>query len=80
LQYFVSLRIKTLQIMIGKLPESSQRDLFRPRLEDFINMNQELVLLSKKIDWSYFESEFAPYYSDKGAPSVPIRLMVGCLL
>jgi len=23
--------------MIGKLPESSQRDLFRPRLEDFIN-------------------------------------------
>jgi len=80
LQYFVSLRIKTLQIMIGKLPESSQRDLFRPRLEDFINMNQELVLLSKKIDWSYFEKEFSKYYSDKGAPSVPIRLMVGCLL
>ncbi|NLZ46800.1 MAG: IS5 family transposase [Clostridiales bacterium] len=66
--------------MIGKLPESSQRDLFRPRLEDFINMNQELVLLSKKIDWSYFEKEFSKYYSDKGAPSVPIRLMVGCLL
>ena len=80
MQYFVSLRIKTLQIMIGKLPESSQRDLFRPRLEDFINMNQELVLLSKKIDWSYFEKEFSKYYSDKGAPSVPIRLMVGCLL
>lgn len=66
--------------MIGKLPEKGQRELFRPMLEDFIDMNQELVLLSKKIDWSYFEEEFSVYYSDKGAPSVPIRLMVGCLM
>lgn len=66
--------------MIGKLPEKSQRELFRPMLEDFIDMNQELVLLSKRIDWSYFEKEFSVYYSEKGAPSVPIRLIVGCLL
>jgi IS5 family transposase len=66
--------------MIGKLPEKGQRELFRPMLEDFIDMNQELVLLSKKIDWSYFEKEFSVHYSDKGAPSVPIRLMVGCLM
>ncbi len=66
--------------MIGKLAEKGQRNLFRPMLEDFINMNHELVLLSKKIDWSYFEKEFSVYYSDKGAPSVPIRLMVGCLM
>jgi len=66
--------------MIGKLPEKGQRELFRPMLEDFIDMNQELVLLSKRIDWGYFEKEFSVYYSDKGAPSVPIRLMVGCLL
>lgn len=31
--------------MIGKLPEKGQRDLFRPMLEDFIDMHQELVLL-----------------------------------
>ena len=43
-------------------------------------MNQELVLLSNKIDWFYFEKEFSVYYSDKVAPSVPIRLMVGCLM
>jgi IS5 family transposase len=49
-------------------------------MEDFIDMRHELVLLGNKIDRSYFEKEFAPYYSDKGAPSVPIRLMVGCLL
>jgi len=66
--------------MIGKLPKKGQRDLFRPLLEDFIDMNHELVLLANKIDWSYFEKEFSSYYSKNGAPSVPIRLMVGCLL
>lgn len=80
MQEFVSLQHKNLQIMIGKSPQKSQRDLFRPMLEDFIDMHHELVLLGNKIDWSYFEKEFTPYYSEKGAPSVPIRLMVGCLM
>lgn len=66
--------------MIGKSPIKSQRDLFRPLLEDFIDMQHELVLLGNKIDWNYIKKEFTPYYSDKGAPSVPIRLMVGCML
>ena len=65
--------------MLGKLPEN-QRELFRTRLEDFINPNHELVLLSKKIDWQYFENEYRSYYSEKGAPSVPIRTMVGSLI
>ena len=66
--------------MIGKLEEKGQLDLFRPMLENFIDMRHELVLLSQEIDWSYFEREFSPYYSDKGAPQVPIRQMVGCLI
>jgi IS5 family transposase len=66
--------------MVGKLQEKTQRELFRTRLEDLINPNHELALLAKAIDWDYFEKEFTPYYSDKGAPSVPIRTMVGCLL
>lgn len=66
--------------MIGKSPIKSQREMFRLLLEDFIDMRHELVLLGNKIDWSYFEKEFAPYYSNTGAPSVPIRLMVGCLM
>ncbi len=49
-------------------------------LVDFIDNNHELVLLSEKIDWSYFEDEFAPLYSHKGNQSHPIRFMVGCLL
>jgi IS5 family transposase len=66
--------------MIGKLPEKGQRDLFRPMLKDFIDSKHELVLLADKIDWEYFEKEFSPLYSERGAPSVPIRLMVGCLM
>jgi IS5 family transposase len=66
--------------MLGKSPIKSQRDLFRPILDDFIDMDHELVLLANKIDWDYFEKEFSPCYSDQGAPSVPIRLMVGCLM
>lgn len=66
--------------MIGKSPVKSQRDMFRPMLDDFIDLKHELVLLANKIDWDYFEKEFTAYYSDQGAPSVPIRLMVGCMM
>jgi len=65
--------------MLGKLHEN-HRELFRTRLEDLINPNHELALLANKINWNYFENEFKPYYSDKGAPSVPLRMMVGCLM
>jgi len=65
--------------MIGKLPQN-ERELFRTRLEDLINPNHELALLAKKIDWQYFEKTFKEYYSNKGAPSAPIRMMVGCLM
>jgi IS5 family transposase len=49
--------------MLGKLPQITQRNLFRPMLSDFIDPGHELVLLSKKIDWQYFEDEFSPLYS-----------------
>ena len=63
--------------MTGKSPKKDRRDLFRPMLEDFIDMNHKSVLLANKIEWSYFEKEPGVYYSDKGVPSVPIRMMVG---
>ena len=49
-------------------------------LVDFIDKKHELVLLSEKIDWNYFEEEFFPLNSKLGNPSHPIRFMVGCLL
>lgn len=66
--------------MIGKSEDQNQRNFFQPLLKDFINLNHELVLLGDKIDWSYFENEFATYYSKTGQPSMPIRLMVACLM
>lgn len=65
--------------MLGKNPEKKP-ELFRPMLVDFIDHEHELVLLSEKIDWNYFEKEFSPLYSKVGNTSHPIRFMMGCLL
>lgn len=45
--------------MIGKSADQNQRDLFQPLLKDFIDISHELVLLSDKIDWTYFENDFS---------------------
>ncbi len=66
--------------MIGKSSNQKQRDLFQPLLLDFIDIHHELVLLSEKIDWYYFEKEFSSLYSNTGKPAMPIRLMVGSLM
>lgn len=66
--------------MIGKKASQTQRDFFKPLLTDFINLSHELILLSDKIDWNYFENDFSKYYSNLGQPAMPIRLMVGGLL
>ena len=67
--------------MLGQLPKITQRDIFRPMLKDFIDPSHELILLANTIDWQYFEDEFSYFYcADNGSPSVPLRLMVGCLL
>ena len=66
--------------MIGKLSNPCEQELFRPRLLSFIDPDNELVLLANKIDWSYFEEEFAPLYSERGRRAIAIRSLVGCLL
>lgn len=57
--------------MIGKTPTEHQMFIFEVALESFIDMNNELVLLSKHIDWEAVEPEFSEYYcGDNGRPSV----------
>ena len=63
--------------MLGGSPNQNQQDLFRPLLSSFLNPQQDLVLLAKAIDWSYFEQEFSKYYAHTGKPSMPVRLLVG---
>lgn len=59
--------------MIGKSLNRMEQDLFRPAplLSDFIDMGHELILSSEKIDWSYFEREFASLYSSRVCPAMP---------
>ena len=66
--------------MKGILPDQNQRELFRPLLCEMLNPKHELKLLADRIDWEYFEKEFSPLYAAAGQPSVPIRMMVGCLM
>lgn len=49
-------------------------------LVDFIDRNHELVLLADRMEWSHLEKELSGYYFRSGRPSMPILLMVGCLL
>ena len=58
----------------------NQMTFFEVAMEGYIDMNHELVQLSKAIDWSEVESEFSYYCSDNGRPGVPIRKMVGLML
>src|SRR6201989_694609 len=55
-------------------------DLFRARLEQIINMKQELALLGGEVDWQWIDSEIAPLYSDKGRPGIETRFVIGLLL
>lgn len=66
--------------MVGKQDEAPQLSIFDTPLERFINLEHELCILSKQIDWDSIEKEFSVYYSETGRPSVPIRRMVGLLL
>jgi IS5 family transposase len=58
--------------------ETGQRDLLRPRLDEFIDMGEKLVKLARRIDWPHLEQAFGAVYSDgPGSPPLPTRLMVG---
>ena len=45
-----------------------------------LDSNDPLVALADTINWGQFDDSFEKYYSDKGRPAKPIRLMVGLLI
>jgi IS5 family transposase len=55
-------------------------DLFRARLDQIINLKQELVQLAGKIDWDFIDGEIASLYSEKGRPGIETRFVIGLLL
>lgn len=74
------LLIKNLQNMLGKTPKNPQLNIFEIPLISFINLDHEICVLSRNIDWDNLENELSPLYSHTGQPSVPIRKIVGLLL
>ena len=58
----------------------NQLNFLAPTLKEQLNPNHELYLLADQIDWDYFDQEFARFYSDKGRPAHPIRLMTSLLI
>jgi transposase, IS5 family len=59
---------------------TGEGDLFRARLDQIINMKNELVQLAGKLDWDWLDGEVAPLYSDNGRPGIETRFMIGLLL
>ena len=57
---------------------TSQGDLFKPLLEDIIDLRHPLCEAANRIDWKLLEERLGEFYSDRmGAPGKPTRLMVG---
>lgn len=55
-----------------------QRDLFRIELQYLVDRRHPLVQLADQIQWSEFDSVFAPLFcADNGRAACPVRLMVG---
>ena len=63
--------------MVPRKPRDSSDDLFRSRLDAMIAMDHALVKLAGLIDWSRFDAAFGRFYTQKGRPGLPTRLMAG---
>ena len=59
---------------------TEEKDLFRARLDQIIDMKHELVQLAGRLDWDWLDGEIAPLYSDKGRPGIETRFVIGLLL
>ena len=64
--------------LFQKQPKILQEDLFRMRLENMLDINHELIKLSKHIDRESPDKEWgALFVSTKGAPAIRTRLIAG---
>ena len=67
--------------MRPKQPErTDQDDLFKTRLDTFINLKHEFVQLADRLDWDWIDEQLADCFSDQGRPAEPVRFMIGMLM
>lgn len=58
--------------------DSGQKDLFRARLDQIVDMSHPLAKLARTIDWGFLEKSFGAVYADvPGRPPLATRLMAG---
>ena len=64
---------KNLEEMIGKIEKNPPLNIFKVPLVSIINMNHELVELSRRINWESVDKDFEEYYHYTGRPAVSVR-------
>ena len=58
--------------------ETGQRDFFKARLDQILDLKHPLVKLAGAVNWGFLEKAFGPVYKDgPGNPPLPTRLMAG---
>lgn len=66
--------------MKGKSPCQSELNLFEPVLRQVTESGHPLRIMADIFPWNEIENDYSTLYSDKGAPSKPVRLMTGLLI
>ena len=57
--------------------DDRQKDLFRPALEQIVNMGHPLVRLGQQIDWAFLERRLGEVYrSHDGQPSQSASVLI----
>ena len=61
--------------------DDRQDDLFRPPLEEIINLRHQLVRLAAEIDWDFLAGRFSSVCRvGPGQPPLPTRLVAGLFI
>ena len=66
---------------MSKPRDERQNDLFRPPLDEIIDMGHPLVKLALEIDWGFLEQRLGGRYeAGPGQPPLPVRLVAGLMI
>ena len=66
---------------MSKPRDERHRDLFRPALDEIIDLGHPLARLAREIDWDFLDERFSALYrSGPGQPPLPTRLVAGLLI
>ena len=66
---------------MSKPRDNRHKDLFRPALDQIIDLGHPLVRLAREIDWGFLDERFSSVCrSGAGQPPLPTRLVAGLLI